>query len=66
MLQELYFLPNSENCPVDWDQKLNNFQKLILINAVKDHKLVAAMGGYVRATLGKHFTEAGGSSLASL
>ncbi|BHF62268.1 Dynein heavy chain 6, axonemal [Sparganum proliferum] len=42
----------------DWNQKLTNFQKLILVAAVAEEQFIAAVTEFVRISLGKPFIEA--------
>lgn len=45
------------NSDINWDRKLNPFQKLMLIRALCEEQLVIAIGSYVRHILGRAFTE---------
>ena len=49
--------PHQEALPGDWDRKLNNFQRLLLIRVIREEKVVFAIQEYVSDVLGDAFTE---------
>ncbi|XP_060520964.1 dynein axonemal heavy chain 6 [Cylas formicarius] len=50
-------IPNSPPSEVNWDGKLNDFEKLMLIKTLKEEKLVFAITEYVKVNLGQAFIE---------
>ena len=64
---DISFVDNPEKSKKNWNTALSPFKKLMLINSVKDEKLIIAIGSFVRLTLGPQFTEAPrNSTLAAL
>lgn len=53
----LIYPPQSHEQNVNWDTKLDDFQKLMLLRSLKEEKLVFAMTEYVKLKLGKTFVE---------
>lgn len=51
---------------IDWDTVLSSFEKLMIIKALKEEKLIFAITNYVRIELGKSFIESPGVSLQLL
>jgi dynein heavy chain, axonemal len=49
--------PYKEPLPGEWDQKLNNFQKLLIMRIVRPDKLVPAVMEFVRSIMGQKFVE---------
>ena len=49
-----------------WDQRLNSFQKLCVIKAFREEKVVAAVTDFVTLNLGKQFVESPPVDLHSL
>lgn len=49
--------PQAEPLPGEWDAKLDDFQKLIIIKAFRSEKLSAAFQTFVLRNMGKFYTE---------
>jgi len=49
--------PENNNPAVNWDSILNPFEKLMIIRAFKEEKLICAISNYVSVELGKNFVE---------
>ncbi|KAL1130882.1 hypothetical protein AAG570_012123 [Ranatra chinensis] len=47
----------SPQCPINWNETLNLFSRMMLIKALKEEKLVFAITEYVKVELGKEFVE---------
>jgi dynein heavy chain len=43
--------------PLEWNEKLNNFEKLIVLKAFRPEKLLFAFQNYVMDEIGKFFVE---------
>lgn len=54
-----YESPKNEITPLpeQWNDKLTDFQKLIVIKAVRNDKLIFSLINYVESSIGKEFTE---------
>lgn len=55
-----YFIsetPHKEKLPGTWDQRLTQFQKLVLLRVLREEKVVSGMKVYVAGTIGEYFTE---------
>ena len=48
--------PNLVKLPAEYEERLTPFQKLMIINVLRQEKLVQAMRKYVSTTLGDAFT----------
>ncbi|KAG8234154.1 hypothetical protein J437_LFUL014944 [Ladona fulva] len=56
--QVIHLLPNiTSNSAVEWDKKLRDFEKLMLLKAMKEEKLVFGITQFVKENLGKVFIE---------
>lgn len=62
-IQIIQLDPKNNTTSVDWDSDLNSFEKLMLIKALKNEKLIFAITNYVSTELGKSFIESPGVSL---
>lgn len=62
-VQNIHLDFNNNNMPVDWDTMLSQFEKLMVIKALKEEKLIFAITNYVSIELGKSFIESPGVSL---
>ena len=49
--------PESDAMPGDWDSKMDDFQKLIVLKAFRPEKLSAAFQMFVLNNMGKFYTE---------
>ena len=48
---------NRINCNQNWDQKLNNIEKLLLIRVLQEDKLLTAIVEFIKINLGTEFVE---------
>lgn len=56
-IQDIQLDPKNNNTPIDWDSMLSSFEKLMIIRALKEEKLMFAITNYVSTELGKSFIE---------
>lgn len=49
--------PHQCKLPGDWDEKLNLFQKMIVLKAIRPDKINAAVSDFVAAKIGKEFID---------
>lgn len=49
--------PHSTPLPLEWNQKLNSFEKLIVLKAFRPEKLLFAFQNYVIEEMGQFFVE---------
>lgn len=49
--------PHTEPLPLDWKDKLDDFQRLIVLTAFRPEKIMFAFQIYVRDNMGKYFVE---------
>jgi len=49
--------PEKEKLPCGYEDKLNRFQRLLVLRALREEKVVAAVNLYILAELGKNFVE---------
>ena len=49
--------PHIEPLPLDWEEKLTNFEKLITLKAFRPEKLLFAVQNYVIDEVGKFYVE---------
>jgi dynein heavy chain len=49
--------PQTDKLPGQWETKLSSFQRLILIRALREEKIVFAVRRYVSESLDEYFTE---------
>jgi len=49
--------PHNEALPLDWKEKLDDFQKLVVLKAFRSEKLMFAFQNYVLENMGKYFVE---------
>ncbi len=47
--------PDSDSLPDNWDNKLNSFQRLLIVRALREEKITAAIRRYIGETIGKFF-----------
>ncbi|XP_068083916.1 dynein axonemal heavy chain 6 [Anabrus simplex] len=57
---------NKKKSTIDWNKNLNDFQKMMLLKALREEKLVFAVREYVERNLGPSFVESPQVSLALL
>lgn len=62
-VQNIQLDPESDVMDVNWNSDLNSFEKLMIIKALKEEKLIFAITNYVSTELGKSFIESPGVSL---
>lgn len=62
-VQNIQLDPESDIMDVNWNSNLNSFEKLMIIKALKEEKLIFAITNYVSTELGKSFIESPGVSL---
>lgn len=62
-IQIIQLDPQNNNMTVDWNSILTSFEKLMIIRALKEEKLIFAITNYVSVELGKAFIESPGVSL---
>lgn len=48
--------PNTLSLPAEYEERLTSFQKVMIINVLRQEKMVQAMRKYVGKTLGEQFT----------
>lgn len=65
-VQNIHLDPENNNPSVNWDSILNPFEKLMIIKALKEEKLICAIYYYVSTVLGKKFVESPEVSYRSL
>lgn len=56
--------PFEEDLPGDWNTKLNDFEKLIIIRLIRPDKLVMSVNSFVLEAMGRSFVEPPGFDLA--
>ncbi|XP_026818275.1 dynein heavy chain 6, axonemal-like [Rhopalosiphum maidis] len=56
-VQDIHLDPANNNSVVNWDSILNPFEKLMVIRALKEEKLICAISNFVSTELGKMFIE---------
>jgi len=56
-VQHVHLDPKNHGAPYNWDSALNSFEKLMIIKALKEEKLIFAITNYVSTELGKSFIE---------
>lgn len=49
--------PHEEKLPLEWEDKLTDFQKLIVLKAFRSEKMMFAFQNYIIAHLSKFFVE---------
>jgi len=49
--------PQSDSLPDEWDEKLSDFEKLLLLNAFRAERLMFAFQNYVLKHMGKFYVE---------
>jgi dynein heavy chain len=49
--------PHEENLPGDWNAKLNSFQKLLILKAIRADKVPLAIQNFIIEKVGKQFIE---------
>lgn len=49
--------PHEENLPGDWNNKLNSFQKLLILKAIRPDKIPFGIQNYIIEKIGKQFIE---------
>jgi dynein heavy chain, axonemal len=59
-IQDIHLDLENNNLEVNWNSKLNLFEKLMIIKAFKEEKLIFAITNYVSTELGKAFIESPG------
>lgn len=47
--------PHEEPIPGDWNDKLNNFQKIIILKALRPDKLINAIQNWISEKIGRQF-----------
>lgn len=62
-VQTIQLEPKNNTMLVDWNTQLSLFEKLMIIKALKEEKLIFAITNYVSTELGKSFIESPGVSL---
>lgn len=62
-IQNIKLDPQNNTITTDWNSTLNSFEKLMIIRALKEEKLIFAITNYVSIELGKAFIESPGVSL---
>lgn len=62
-VQNIQLEPENNKMPVDWNTQLSLFEKLMIIKALKEEKLIFAITNYVSTELGQSFIESPGVSL---
>jgi len=50
--------PHEEQLPGDWQTKLTDFEKIVLLKAFRPEKLLYANVNYVKNNMGSEYTEA--------
>lgn len=55
--------PHTTPLPLEWNEKLNNFEKLIVIKVFRPEKLLFAFQNYVIDEMGKFFVESPSSTM---
>lgn len=65
-VQNIHLDSESNDTNVDWNSTLSSFEKLMIIKALKEEKLIFAITNYVSNELGKAFIESPGISLQLL
>lgn len=56
-VQKIHLDLNNNSVSIDWDTTLSRFEKLMVIKALKEEKLIFAITNYVSIELGKSFVE---------
>ena len=49
--------PHEENLPGDWNARLNSFQKLLILKAIRPDKIPLALQNFISEKVGKQFIE---------
>ncbi|XP_029341080.1 dynein heavy chain 6, axonemal [Acyrthosiphon pisum] len=62
-IQDIHLDHENNNLAINWNTKLNSFEKLMIIKAFKEEKLIFAITNYISTELGKTFIESPGVSL---
>ncbi|XP_025191999.1 LOW QUALITY PROTEIN: dynein heavy chain 6, axonemal-like [Melanaphis sacchari] len=62
-IQDIHLDHENNDIEINWNSKLNSFEKLMIIKAFKEEKLIFAITNYVSTELGKAFIESPGVSL---
>ncbi|KAJ3371981.1 Dynein heavy chain 7, axonemal [Kappamyces sp. JEL0680] len=57
--------PQDYKMPGDWDEKLNGFQKLMVLRCLRPDKMTLAIANYIVSKMGKRFVEPPPFDLAS-
>lgn len=65
-IQDIHLDHENNNIAVNWNTKLNSFEKLMMIKAFREEKLIFAITNYISTELGKTFIESPGVSLQLL
>lgn len=66
-IQELNVLPdNNENATKDWNNLLDDMEKLMLIKSLREDKLIFGITAFIKKDLGKSFVESAVISLGEM
>lgn len=63
---DIHLDPENNDLALNWNSKLNSFEKLMIIKAFKEEKLIFAITNYISTELGKAFIESPEVSLPIL
>lgn len=58
--------PHEEKLPLDWETKLTDFQKMIVVKAFRSEKMMFAFQNYIIQHLGKFFVESPSVSMKQI
>lgn len=64
--QYFHLIDGDEESLIDWNDRLNSFQKLMLISIFKPEELMLAISYYIRDILGREFVESKATSIANV
>lgn len=62
-IQNIHLDPDNNDTMVNWNPELSSFEKIMVIKALKEEKLIFAITNYVSIELGQSFIESPGVSI---